>query len=174
MGSQPKEDKSLHNQNDVTIQNEIQSHSNKKQLKDVITETLKLRLVIIDSQQLEIGKEYEIYSDGIKGHKTGVKDGCVYAGCEPDINDIILSATEKGVGNKHFMIQYDKKFKNKYAIRDLGEGMGTFVRIDSKLYLQSNYIISFGDSHMIILISTGENPKITLKFIDGPKLEQKL
>ena len=130
--------------------------------------------MIVDSQQLEEGKEFEILSTGLKGETTRVKDGCVYGGCDPLVNDIILSELEKGVGKKHFMIQYDKKYKNRYALRDLGEGMGTFVRIDNRLLLKTNYIISFGDSHMIILLESNGEPKITLKFIDGPKAEQRL
>lgn len=111
---------------------------------------------------------------GIKGKTQRINDGCIYGGCDPIINDIILSEKEKGVGKRHFMIQYDKKFKNKFAIRDLGEGMGTFIRIENHLHLKTNNIISFGDSHMITSIDFNEGSKITLKFIDGPKVDQKL
>ena len=39
---------------------------------------------------------------------------------------------------------------NRYYLRDLGEGCGTFVKIDSPLVLKNGYIISFGDSHMTV------------------------
>lgn len=161
------------NVNDITNQN-LKALTDKHVLRQQIEETIKLRLVIIDSQELELGKEFEMLATGLKGPSNRVKDSCVYAGCDPEINDIILSELEKGVGKKHFMVQYDKKFKNKFALRDLGEGMGTFIRIDNQLLLKTNNIISFGDSHMIALIESNGSGKITLKFIDGPKAEQKL
>ena len=37
-----------------------------------------------------------------------------------------------------------------YYLRDLGDGSGTFVRIDTPLLLKHGYIISFGDSHMLV------------------------
>lgn len=131
-----------------------------------------LKITIIDSQELQIGQEYLINSSGLKDNRTKIKTGCVYGGCDPSVNDIILSDKEKGVGSKHFMLQYDPRYKNKYVLRDLGEGMGTFIRIDNQLKLITNYIVSFGDSHMIVVI---ESPEVlTLKFIDGQKTNQKL
>ena len=70
-------------------------------------------------------------------------------------------------------------------MRDLGDGSGTFVRLDQPLDLKHGFIISFGDSHMIVNFfqaasseanySTGQNrayEKIQLKFIDGPKTDK--
>ena len=50
-------------------------------------------------------------------------------------------------------------------------GTGTFIKIDKELKLQSGYIISYGDSHMVV---TAKQDKIHLKFLDGPKLDQEL
>jgi hypothetical protein len=38
------------------------------------------------------------------------------------------------------------------AFRDLGDGSGTFVRIDNSkdLILKHGFIISYGDSHMVV------------------------
>ena len=38
----------------------------------------------------------------------------------------------------------------RYYMRDLGDGSGTFVRIDIPLVLKNGYIISYGDSHMTV------------------------
>jgi len=56
-------------------------------------------------------------------------------------------------------------------IKDMGEGMGTFIRLDKPLRLQNNFIVSFGESHVIIQV---EGICLTLRFIDGPRNEEKL
>lgn len=71
-------------------------------------------------------------------------------------------------------------------MRDLGDGSGTFVRLDIPLPLKHGFIISFGDSHMIVNFfqaSPSEGnyasqndrrsfDRIQLKFIDGPKTDK--
>lgn len=88
------------------------------------------------------------------------------------------------------IIKYSIQDRN-YYIRDLGKGSGTFVRLDVPLPLKNGFIISFGTSHLTVsFFSKNENRKedgfgrnqatrgggsdscITLKFIDGPKLDQ--
>lgn len=54
-----------------------------------------------------------------------------------------------GIGKRHLIIKYNLDDK-KYYIRDLGDGSGTFVRLDRPLTLKNGYIISFGDSHMTV------------------------
>jgi hypothetical protein len=52
----------------------------------------------------------------------------------------------------------------------MGEGMGTFVRVDRPVALKTSYIISFGDSHMIVQI---DDSMLSLRFIEGPKVDFK-
>jgi hypothetical protein len=52
----------------------------------------------------------------------------------------------------------------------MGDGMGTFIRIEQPLKLKNSYIVSFGDSHMIVNI---ENNLLTIRFVEGPKAEHK-
>jgi len=79
------------------------------------------------------------------------------------------------------VIKYNLDDK-KYYMRDLGDGSGTFIRIDNTkdLVLKHGFIISFGDSHMVVQFSSEVvDPnnqhvvqKITLKFLDGPKIDK--
>ncbi len=67
-------------------------------------------------------------------------------------NDIVLDQDEEqGLGSRHFIIKYSMDHKS-YYLRDLGEGNGTFVRLDTPLLLKHGFIISFGDSHMVVSI----------------------
>ena len=142
-------------------------------------EITKLTLIILDTVHMIVGAEYEITPQGLKSSKRSIRDGCVYAGSVEKqgrvfINDIILPEREKGVGKRHFMIQHNKgEFyieKGSYLIKDMGEGMGTFIRIDKPVLLKTSYIISYGDSHMIIQI---DDSMLTLRFIEGPKIDFK-
>ena len=63
----------------------------------------------------------------------------------------------------------------------MGDGSGTFIRIDNQkdLILKHGFIISFGDSHMVVQFSSEMveatqkvAQKITLKFLDGPKIDK--
>lgn len=140
-------------------------------------EILKLTLVVIDTVHMVVGTEYEISPQGLKFSKRSVKDGCVYAGSlekqgRAIVNDLILPEREKGIGRRHFMINYNKGNayleSGSYLIKDMGEGLGTFIRVDRPVKIKNSYIFSFGDSHLIMNIVDNE---LTLRFIEGPKAD---
>ena len=56
-----------------------------------------------------------------------------------------------GIGKRHMVIKYQELDK-KYYLRDLGDGSGTFIRVDNHkdLVLKHGFIVSFGDSHMVV------------------------
>lgn len=58
---------------------------------------------------------------------------------------------------------------NYYLLKDLGEGSGTFVKIEKPLLLKNNSIISYGVSHMGVKIS---NRSLTLTFLEGPSQDK--
>ncbi|OMJ80099.1 hypothetical protein SteCoe_19747 [Stentor coeruleus] len=135
-------------------------------------ETLKLTLKVQETVFMDPGIEYEILPSGLKNSKRNIKDGCVYAGSIEKfgrlvINDIVLPFNEKGTGKRQFMIQYNKE-QNKYFIKDMGEGLGTFIRIEIPIKLHTSYTFVYGDTHMIVYI---ENTILKLKFIQGPKAD---
>ncbi len=121
------------------------------------------------------GTAFHVNACGYVDSERRVNDGCVYIGTqgktaeEECANDIVLPAEEQGLGKKHMVIKYNPE-THSYALKDLGDGTGTFVKVDSALTLKQGYIISFGDSHMAVNIRLNE--KIQLKFLDGPKTDQ--
>jgi hypothetical protein len=75
---------------------------------------------------------------------------------------------EEVMGSSHFAVSYDVSRKL-YSLKDLGQGSGTFVRIDGPHKLLSRQIISFGENHMGVLITeTQTGAALGLKFLDGP------
>ena len=56
-----------------------------------------------------------------------------------------------GIGKRHMVIKY-QELDRRYYLRDLGDGSGTFIRIDNykDLVLKHGFIVSFGDSHMVV------------------------
>mmetsp|Transcript_14739 Transcript_14739/g.16448 ORF Transcript_14739/g.16448 Transcript_14739/m.16448 type:complete len:254 (+) Transcript_14739:85-846(+) len=140
-----------------------------------------LKLEIIEGSN--IGQFYQINACGLSSLLgRGRKDGCVLVGSqeyasniEEPYNDIILEPGENSeIGKRHFLIKYNLE-TTAYYLRDLGDGNGTFVRLDNPLILKTGYIISFGDSHMFIQIIEDYEKmesKIEIKFLDGPKTDQ--
>jgi len=106
---------------------------------------------------------YLINACGIVGMQgRGRKDGCVLVGSQEyadnidePYNDIVFEPGENSeIGKRHFLIKYIPDTTS-YYLRDLGDGNGTFVRLDNPLVLKTGYIISFGEFHMFIQIFEG-------------------
>ena len=49
---------------------------------------------------------------------------------------------------RFFKIQYIPKY-NEYIIKDLGNGLGTFIKINDSIYIRDNSMINIGDSYLI-------------------------
>ena len=47
------------------------------------------------------------------------------------------------------MIKYNIE-KNFFNLRDVGDGSGTFIKVDREMVLKNGHIVSFGDSHMVV------------------------
>ena len=67
------------------------------------------------------------------------------------------------------MIKYNDT-NNKYYIKDLADGTGTFIKIIKPLKLLNGYIVSFGDTHITILF---EDDKLIIKFLEGIRANEK-
>ena len=49
-------------------------------------------------------------------------------------NDFVISSMDTGIGKRHMVIKYNMDNKS-YYLRDLGDGSGTFVRLDVPLVI---------------------------------------
>lgn len=53
-------------------------------------------------------------------------------------------------------------------MKDQGQGSGTFIKLIQPVSVKKGYIISFGDSHMVIDF-TVDGQRMILSFLEGPK-----
>lgn len=128
-------------------------------------------VLVIQSIEQEHDLKFEITPHGIMNSKRDKQDGCTYAGSfksesEAEINDIVLPEDTGSASSRNFVIRFDGESSN-YTLTDLGEGSGTFVRIEEPYRLQGTRIASFGDTHMVLKI---EDSTLEVKFVDGPKV----
>ena len=123
-----------------------------------------LEVKIIEGLEDAIGQCLQVNAQGLVGSKRNKKDGCTIIGSlEVDPasgeyfndyvipNEDVVATGQGGIGKRHMVIKYNDADKM-YYLRDLGEGSGTFIRVDNHrdLVLKHGFIVSFGDSHMVI------------------------
>ena len=80
----------------------------------------------------------KINACGLIGSKRNKSDGCTIIGSQDAgkngeiYNDFVIPSTDIGIGKRHLIIKYNLDYKA-YYLRDLGDGSGTFVRLDVPL-----------------------------------------
>ena len=55
----------------------------------------------------------------------------------------------EGFGTKYFVIKFSNE-QNNYLLKDLGEGTGTFIKVERDFVLKNGHIVSFGENHMVV------------------------
>ena len=76
-------------------------------------------------------------------------------------NDYTFPAASSGLGQKQFKI-YHSISDNKYYIQDLGNGSGTFVRIDTKVPIAEGNVFAFGSFHIALLYKQAGDTESTI------------
>ena len=99
---------------------------------------------------------------GLEGSLRRKQDGMTYIGSVLSdggqiLNDFVIPEDTSSLGRRHLMIRYNPSTR-KYYLKDLGEGSGTFVKIDIAVQLKQGYIISFGESHLVTQFDQGPTP----------------
>ena len=127
---------------------------------------------------MEQGTKFTITSTGYTNSKRQPQDGYIYIGVgdkrnltESAIIDIVFPKEERGMGEQQLVIRYFTQ-DEKYKIKDLGQGTGTYAKIVKPIKLKEGYIISFCETSMAIEALTPE--KLIVQFIDGEKADQKM
>jgi len=140
---------------------------------------LKLVLIVAETTAMTIGQQFEITPKGLKASARANPGGKTYAGSAETeggviLNDILLPASERGVGRQHFVIEYSPHTRS-YHLRDLSEGSGTFIRLDQPLVLSRLSVVSFGESHVSLgLDGPTDAPELKVTILEGPRKDEKL
>lgn len=129
-----------------------------------------LTLEVIESPIIPRNSQIDITSKGLEFGRRGVKDGCAYFGSalmrtKSPGNDYVWPSPEEGLGGQHFAIRFDKAIQH-FLLRDMGEGNGTFLRVQNWRVVTSKSVISFENSHTLVEI-LGEN-RLQVAFLEGP------
>lgn len=131
--------------------------------------SLRLLLEVRESLQLPAGRTYHLTETGLKDSTRQLMDGKTIIGRDSDLCDILIAADPKEIGRAHCCINFDTR-KRVFHLKDLGDGEGTFMKIEDNVILQNGDMLAFGDSLMSVSVSpnTSETP-ISLRFYEGPK-----
>lgn len=136
-----------------------------------------MRIGAIEGPDFSKDLTLEINACGLRGSNRKKNDGCTVIGSQLHNEhgevqvDFVMNQDDHGIGGRHLIIKYNMDDR-KYYMRDLGDGSGTFVRLDRALELKNGFIVSFGYSHMAVnIFKDAGRDQILLKFIDGPKTD---
>lgn len=134
-----------------------------------------LELEVVKSASIQIGTKIKIDQFGlIEGSLRQARDGITYFGYyensenntnEKDKNnnenlvDYLLPLKHYDKIGRFFKIQYISKI-NEYIIKDLDNGLGTFIKIQDSIYIRDSSMVNIGDSYLIFyFIDSNEEKK---------------
>ena len=147
------------------------------------------------------GSLLTITAQGVENGLRGANDGVTYFGCKKRsgkaglrarnteiLNDVVIKTKDKELAQRHrgrhFKIEYSFQ-SSSYHIQDLAIGFGTYVRLSEPLVLKNDYLISMGESFIIVNLlpeaihgkpvavnesasQHGTNMRLRLKVFSGP------
>ena len=136
-----------------------------------------LDLEVLNSWNLPIGLQLHIDEFGLKNSIRNKGDGITYFGfqTEDSLNtepyiDYLLGPKdqeydEQFVG-KHFQIRFDNETK-KYYIKDLGNGFGTFIKLNNEEKIKDNLLINIGETYIVFSFNNDNENELTIKLFTG-------
>ena len=130
-----------------------------------------LLLEIINSWMLPKGLTLKINPFGLENSLRSVKDGITYFGFQEETEtipyyvDYLIIPDEQDYDDKfigrHFQISFENA-TNKYYIKDLGHGLGTFIKMMVDLKISDKHLIKIGDTDVVFSLSEDNEIKITV------------
>ena len=130
-----------------------------------------LLLEIINSWMLPKGLTLKINPFGLENSLRSVKDGITYFGFQEETEtapyyvDYLIIPDEQDYDDKfigrHFQISFENA-SNKYYIKDLGHGLGTFIKMVVDLKISDKHLIKIGDTDVVFSLSDDNEIKITV------------
>ena len=134
----------------------------------------KLMLEVQDSPSLRPGKCFVITPTGLRQSNRKMIDGRTIVGTDPNMCDIVMGEEDKELGKMHFVVEFSKA-GDCFLIKDLGDGNGTFMKIEGSHVLHNGDVLSFGASHAGVQIQPqGCSSTFTLRFFEGPRASDML
>ena len=166
-----EEEKKLPDQNDSKPEKKEEIETQK----EVIINRKSLNLEVLESPSVKLGTIITINPSGLEGSKREVNDGRSFFGTyvgndQYQINDYTFPMEEQGFGKRHFVIEYNND-KDAYYLKDLGDGTGTFIRINQKVVLNTNMIISFNSIHIAVIFPPEQRPSNSDLSLNDPLKE---
>lgn len=112
-----------------------------------------LRLKVLSSTTLQKSAVLTISPLGCEGSLRAAQDGCTYFGNEQSqssANDFVipLEGVQREAG-RHFVVRYDLAAEA-YFLKDLGQGMGCYIRLDGPKVLQDAMLVHIGESYLLV------------------------
>ena len=153
-------------------------------LKKVFSQSKKLMLEIVSCDTSEKIITLEINPYGYINSKRKKKDGITYFGYDVGQRELQVDFALKNNDNyyyddafngRHFMIKFNPDDLN-YYIKDLGRGLGTFVKIQEWTELKNNFLLNIGENYIVFFLGEEDDDEEDekIKDIDNNKEENSL
>ena len=134
-------------------------------LKSVFSQSKKLILEIMSSDEAEKFITIEINPFGYVNSKRIKKDGITYFGYDTGEGqyqvDFILKSNDNyyyddAFNGRHFMIKFNPNDLT-YYLKDLGRGFGTFIKIQEWTELVNNLLLNIGENYIVFSFGDEED-----------------
>ena len=131
----------------------------------------RLLLEVKDGPSPLIGKVFQLSPAGVKDSSKEVMDGKMMIGSDRKVCDIVLEG-DTDIGEMHCLLEFNVKSRA-YYLKDLGDGNGTFIKIEDNQEVATGDIVSFGASHARVVVQAqASDSTLTLQFYEGPLADQ--
>ena len=170
-----------HNESGMIMNNENNIIIDKIKINEALNKPKFLILDVISSNNEKISN-IQIDSFGCIFSQRKFKDGITYFGYNKNISnddendelDVFIKPTEdvqnEQFYGRHFQIKFNTDDLN-YYLKDLGKGLGAFVKIEEWMEIKNDSIINVGDNYIVFSINI-ENNEINIKiFYDNKKFD---